>query len=179
MKALISAFLTFSPGWSAKLVNDSLKCFYAIPQKITKFGLYVETMDELDDKNILLVIRSISDHFANIDTLDLIVGDCMVHRVRPFVTPAASIDDLVQKNPKALASALSCFTELRELDVRFWEQPSKDKQLAYFFQYHKLKLCEAWSGRCPSLAYILLPDYDGRSKDLGWRHRQLFQSSIT
>jgi len=133
------------------------------------FGLYVETMDELDDENILSIIRSISDHFANIDTLDLIVGDCMIRLVRPFVTLAASIDDLAQKNPEALASALSCFTELGELDVQFWEQPSKDKQLAYFFQYQKLKLCKAWSGRCPSLAYIIFPDYDGRSKDLRWK----------
>jgi hypothetical protein len=79
----ISAFLTFSPGWSAKLINDSLKRFYAIPRNIAKFGLYVQTMDELDDENILSVIRSISDHFVKIYSLNLFVGDCMIHLVRP------------------------------------------------------------------------------------------------
>ena len=52
---VISAFLTFSPLWSAKLINDSLKHIYEIPLNITKFGLYVQTMDELDDENILSV----------------------------------------------------------------------------------------------------------------------------
>jgi len=79
----ISAFLTFSPGWSAKLICYSLKRFYTMPDNVNKFGLYVQTMDELDDENILSVIRSISDHFPYICTLTLFVGDCMIHLVRP------------------------------------------------------------------------------------------------
>ena len=80
---VIHAFLTFSPGWSAKLVGDSLKYFYATPQGIKEFGLYVQTMDELDDENILSVIRSISDHFPKIHTLLFSVRDSMIHLVRP------------------------------------------------------------------------------------------------
>jgi hypothetical protein len=80
---VIHAFLTFSPGWSAKLVQDSLKHFYAIPQGIKVFGLFVQTMDELDDENMLSVIRTISDHFAKIHTLLFSVGDSIIHLVRP------------------------------------------------------------------------------------------------
>ena len=80
---VILAFLTLSPGWSAKLVCDSLKHFYAIPQGIVEFGLYVQTMGELDDENMLSVIRSISDHFPKIHTLLFSVGDGVIHQVRP------------------------------------------------------------------------------------------------
>jgi len=155
---MIFAFLTFSPGWSAKLVNYSLKYIYAIPHNITMFGLYVQTMDELDDENILSVIRSILDHFVNIDFFDLNVGDPMIHLVRPFITMAPSINDLAQKNPEPLASVLSCFTRLRELNIQFWELPWKDNQLAYSFEHRKSKLCKVWSERCPSLALITFPD---------------------
>lgn len=157
---VISAFLTFSPQWSAKLINDSLERFYEIPRNITKLGLYVQTMDELDDRNVLSVIRSISDHFVNIDSLDLFVGDCMIHL-----------------NPEALASVLSCLTgEFQQLEIQFWERPSnrKDNPLAYSFHYQKLKLCKIWSERCPSLAYIGFPDYTGREIDLGWKTGVIF-----
>ena len=80
---VILAFLTFSPGWSAKLVCDSLKYFYAIPRGIVEFGLHVQTMGELDDENMLSVIRSISDHFPKIHTLLFSVGDGVIHLVRP------------------------------------------------------------------------------------------------
>ncbi|EDR03481.1 uncharacterized protein LACBIDRAFT_331500 [Laccaria bicolor S238N-H82] len=178
---VISAFLTFSPQWSAKLINDSLERFYEIPRNITKLGLYVQTMDELDDRNVLSVIRSISDHFVNIDSLDLFVGDCMIHLVRlpSILSPllAASIDDFAQKNPEALASVLSCLTgEFQQLEIQFWERPSnrKDNPLAYSFHYQKLKLCKIWSERCPSLAYIGFPDYTGREIDLGWKTGVIF-----
>ncbi|KIJ97768.1 hypothetical protein K443DRAFT_105114 [Laccaria amethystina LaAM-08-1] len=154
---IISVFLTFSPGWSAELINDSLGRFYAIPQNITMFGLYVQTMDELDDEDILSIIRSISDHFLNIYTLLLFVGDCMIHL-----------------NPEALASALSFLTTVRDLYIEFWEKPSKDNQLAYFFDYQKLKLCKIWSEECqhPSLGYIGFPDSTYRRIDLGWHSEE-------
>ena len=132
---VISAFPAFSSGLSAELINDSLKHFYEIPQNIPFFCLYVQTMDELGDENVLSVIRSISDQFVNIFSFELCVGDCMIHRVRPSTVLslcllAASIDDLAQKNSKALASVLSCFTEeLQQLVIQFWEWPSKDNQL--------------------------------------------------
>ena len=44
---VISAFPAFSPGLSAKLINDSLKYFDAFPETIILLGLYVQTMDEL------------------------------------------------------------------------------------------------------------------------------------
>jgi len=138
------------------------------------FGLYVQTMDELDDENILLVIRSISEQFVNIHELWLFVGDCMIHLVRPpsilsLCLLAALIDDLAQKNPEALASVLSCFTEeLQELFIPFWEQPLKYNQLIHLYKYQKLKLCKVWSEQCPSLATISFPDIDARQIDLGW-----------
>lgn len=154
----ISAFLTFSPEWSSKLINDSLKRFYAIPQNITNFALYVQTMDELDDENILSVIRSISDHFVNIHYLVLYVGDCMIHL-----------------NPEALASVLSCLTEeLRVLYIQFWERPSKDCQLAHSYKYQKSKLCKVWSKRCPSLTDISFPDFSDRGIELGWNTEEEF-----
>ena len=179
---VISTFLTFSPRWSAKLINDSLKRFYEISLNITKFGLYVQTMGKLDDENILSVIRSISDYFISICSLDLFVGDCMIHLVRPptilsLCLLAALIDDLAQKNSRALAPVLSCLTEkLQHLDIQFWERPLnlKDNQLAYAFKYQKLNLCKVWSERCPSLAYIGFPDYTSRHIDLGWNTEEEF-----
>ncbi|EDR03482.1 uncharacterized protein LACBIDRAFT_307218 [Laccaria bicolor S238N-H82] len=150
----ISAFPAFSPGWSAKLIDDSLKHFYAIPQKdVTMIALYVQTMDEFDDKNVLSAVRSISDHFVNIFHLDVYVGDCMIHL-----------------NPEALASVLSNFTrKLQELAIVFWEEPSNDNRpVAYFFRDQKLKLCKVWSEECPSLAYINFPDHSGRAMDSRW-----------
>ena len=99
---VISAFPALSPGLSAKLINDSLKYFDAFPETIILLGLYVQTMDELGDENVLSVIRSISDQFVNIFSFELCVGDCMIHRVRPSTVLslcllAASIDDLAQK----------------------------------------------------------------------------------
>ena len=96
---VISAFPAFSPRWSAKLINHSLEHFYAIPQNITIFALYVQTMDELDDENVLSVVRSISARFVNIFSFDVHVGDCMIHLVRTPCTLslrvlAASIDDI-------------------------------------------------------------------------------------
>ena len=44
---VISAFPAFSPGLSAKLIDDSLKYFDAFPETIILLGLYVQTMDEL------------------------------------------------------------------------------------------------------------------------------------
>ena len=170
---VIHAFLTFSPGWSAKLVADSLKYFYAIPHGIKEFGLYVQTMDELDDENLLSVTRLISDHFAKIHTLLFSVGDSMIHLVRPpsilsLCLLSVPIDDLAQKNPKALASVLSSFTgRLQELGIEFWEWPLKDNQLAYSFQDQKLKLCKVWSEECPSLAYISFPDHSQASRQIG------------
>ena len=170
---VISAFPAFSSGLSAELINDSLKHFYEIPQNIPFFCLYVQTMDELGDENVLSVVRSISDHFVNIFSFELYVGDCMVHLVRqPSILSLcpleASIDDLAQKNPEALASALSSFTgRLRELGIEFWERPSKDNQPAYSFQDQKLKLCNVWSEECPSLAYINFPDHSQASRQIG------------
>ena len=171
--SVISAFPAFSCGLSAELINGSLKHFYEIPQNIPFFGLYVQTMDELGDENVLSVVRSISDHFVNIFSFELYVGDCMVHLVRqPIILSlcllAASIDDLAQKNPEALASVLSSFTgKLRELGIEFWQRPSKYNQLAYSFRDQKLKLCKVWSEECPSLAYINFPDHTQASRQIG------------
>ena len=170
---VISAFPAFSSGLSAKLINDSLKHFCAIPQNITFLGLYVQTMDELGGENVLSAVRSISDYCVDIFSFDLYVGDCMIHLVRPptilsLCPLATSIDDLTQKNPEALASVLSSFTgRLRELGIEFWERPWKDNQPAYFFQDQKLKLCNVWSEECPSLAYISFPDHSQATRQIG------------
>jgi len=138
------------------------------------FSLYVQTMDELDDENILSVIRSIPDHFVNIFALWLYVGDCTIHLVRPpsilsLCLLTASIDDIAIKKPEALASVLSCFTEeLQELVFRFWKWPSSDDKLAHLYRSQTLKLCKVWSEQCPSLAWIRFPDNDCRHIDLGW-----------
>ena len=59
------------------------------------FCLYVKTMDELNDENILSVIRSISIHFVNIYSLNLYLRHCKIHLVRPLsivTLPAGSVN---------------------------------------------------------------------------------------
>ena len=118
---VIHAFLTFSPGWSAKLVADSLKYFYAIPHGIKEFGLYVQNMDELDDENLLSVTRLISDHFAKIHTLLFSVGDSMIHLVRPPVfCHSACCQCQLMTLPKRIPKLLPQYSQALQEDFKNW-----------------------------------------------------------
>jgi hypothetical protein len=129
--------------WSAAPIKEVFPEFCLDLSGISIFSVLFESLS--DHEIVREVITSISQNFPQIDTLRLIVKD-----------------HVIDKDPTVLASVLSLFPELTDLNFEYWTEVGDDGNNpppTHSYRERKIDLATRWSAQCPQLSAVEFPDH--------------------
>jgi hypothetical protein len=135
---------------------------------LSGISIFSVLFESLSDHEIVReVITSISQNFPQIDTLRLIVKDHVIDKVSSSVYHLGVVLFLItlfscDQDPTVLASVLSLFPELTDLNFEYWTEVGDDGNNpppTHSYRERKIDLATRWSAQCPQLSAVEFPDH--------------------